>query len=194
MAKVPLFFLAASFVFFGCSKKPGDSGGGFVPLPDLGIGIQVPEGMETVPEKLKELQEAAASFPPILPFVDFPAYYFANTATRTTLLISRMDFADPDTARLDPAAVMEQYRKNLEAYYQADAITANEMVRGDFRLMIMNFLYEPGEEPLYLVKVLYHRYPQRYFLLDLYITGDTPPTREEAQQLENMFLSVQTML
>jgi hypothetical protein len=193
MAKAFAFFLAAFFVFSGCSKKTGDSGGGFVPLPDLGISLQVPRGMETVPEKLQELQEAAAGFPPVPPFADFPVYYAANTVTRTALLVSRMDFADPGAGQLDPAAVMEQYRKNLEAYYQTDAITANETVQGDFRLMIMRFLYEPGEEPLYLTKVLYHRYPQRYFMIDLFITGDSPLNQEETQQLDQMFLSIQTI-
>lgn len=193
MTKIFTFFLAAFFVFSGCSKKTADSGGGLVPLPGLGISIQVPEGMETIPEKLQELQEAAAGFTPILPFADFPAYYFANPATRTTLLLSRMDFVDPNAAQLDPAAIMEQYRQNLEAYYQTDSIAANEVVQGYFRLMVMNFLYEPGEKPLYLTKVLYHRYPQRYFMLDLFIPGAAPPDQETARQLEEMFLSIQTL-
>jgi hypothetical protein len=191
MAKVFALFLAALFVFSGCSKKTGDSGG--VPLPELGISIQLPEGMEeAAPEQLKELQEAAAGFPPILPFADFPARYFVNAPARTTLLVSRLDFAEPGAEGLDPVTVMDQYRENLEVYYGTDIIAANEVVRGDFRLMVMNFLYTPGEEPVYLTKVLYYRYPRNYFMMELFINGKAPD-QEDAKKLEDMFLSVKAI-
>jgi hypothetical protein len=190
MLKSLAFFFAVFFVFFGCSKKTGDSGAVAVPLPGLGISIYVPEGMEAAaPAQMQELQAAMADIPPILPFADIPCYQFSNPTSGTALLVSQLSLVDPAAEKLDPVTLMEEYRKHLEKYYQTDAIAANEMVRGDFRLMIMNFLYEPGN--MYITKVLYHRYPQQYFMVDLFIPGDTTPKQEEAQQLENLFLSVQ---
>jgi hypothetical protein len=116
----------------------------------------------------------AAGFPPILPLTDLPCHQFVNPAAGTTLLVSRLNPVDQDAARLDPAALMKEYRKNLAAYYKIDSIAANEFILGDFRRMVMNFLYEPGEQAVYITKVLYHRYSQQYFMIDLYINRETP--------------------
>jgi hypothetical protein len=193
MTQFPVCVLIITFVFLGCSKKTGDTEGNTILLPDLGISIQIPEGLETVPpEQIQKLQKDAVGYPPILPFADVPCYQFVNPSTRIAAVISRLNFVDPDTAQRDPVDIMEEYRKNLEIYYKTDTIAANEFILGDYRIMSMNFLYEPGEEFIYLTKVLYHRYPQYFFMIDLYINkeGVNP---EDAKKFEDMFLSIQTV-
>jgi hypothetical protein len=193
MAKVLAVFLAAFFVFSGCSKKPAEPDGGAVQLPDLGISIDLPEGLEpAAPEQLQELQATTAGLPPILPFADLPRYQFNNPAAGMALLASQLTIVDPEAEKLDPVTLMEEYRKNLAAYYKTGPIAANELIRGDFRIMSMNFLYEPGDKTVYVTKVLYHRYPQHYFMIDLFIHGEGARP-EDIKKFDDALLSIQAL-
>jgi hypothetical protein len=147
--------------------------------------------MEAVsPAEIQAIQEQAADYPAIPPFRDLPLYQFVDPAAQSILLVSELSFEDEaDTVR-GPVGLMDDYRKSLEAYYGVDSIEAADMISGKFRLLIMRFLYEPGGEQLYLVKVLYYYYPQLYFMLDLYFNAEKTSV-EAAEAFEAMFYSVQ---
>jgi hypothetical protein len=177
-------------VLVSCSPKPSPEIG--MGLPELEIRIEIPAGMEAVPEDtLKQLQAASARYQPILPFRDFPCYEFHNPVSGSTLTISQLSFIDPEMAERDPISIMEEYHKSLESYYQVDNITANELVIGDYKLAVMNFVYIPGGETVYLTKVLYYKYPQRYILLDLYYDIEKI-SKEEVKSFEAMLQSVKS--
>jgi hypothetical protein len=153
----------------------------------------IPQGMEAVsPEQLKHLQDSSAEFPPILPFADFPCYQFFDPQSEAVMVLSKIEFVDPDAARGNPVEIMDEYKKNLERSYGLESITANELVQGDFRLLSMSMLYEPGDKPLYLAKVLYHRFPQQYFMIELFLNAETTKV-DEAKKYEEMFQSVQAL-
>ncbi|MDR2019381.1 MAG: hypothetical protein LBQ14_01290 [Treponema sp.] len=183
----------AILAFTGCSKKPVEPVLPSTQLPDLDITLQVSPEMEAVsPEVLKQMQAASADYDPISPFVDFPCYMFHNPATGTSLTISKLTFIDPETARLDPVSVIEEYQKNIKSYYGVDSLAVRELIKNDYKLVIMNFLFIPGGETIYLTKVLYYRYPQSYFMLDIYYDSEkTNP--EELKNIETMLLSVQAL-
>jgi hypothetical protein len=155
--------------------------------------MRIPPDMKPAdPEQLKQLQDSTAEFPPILPFADFPCYQFFDPGSGAVMVLSRMDFVDPGAAGDNPVETMDEYRKNLERYYGVDSITANELVQGDFRILSMNLLYEPGDKSLYLTKALYHRFPQRYFLIEFFLdTAAADP--ETVTKYGEMFLSVQAL-
>jgi hypothetical protein len=57
----------------------------------------------------------------------------------------------------------------------------------------MNFLYEPpGQEVSSITKALYYRYPQDYFMLELFING-TGANPQTVKSLERIFLPVQAI-
>jgi hypothetical protein len=186
-----LLFLVPWVILVSCSKKAVPEKG--TNLPDLEISLEIPPGMEAAPEDaLKQLQAASAEYPPILPFRDFPCYEFHNPVSGSTLSVSRLTFADPETAERDPISIMEEYRKSLESYYGVDNIAVNEFIGGDHKLTVMNFVYVPGGETIYLTKVLYYKYPQRYILLDIYYDIEKI-SQEEAEAFEAMLQSIKTL-
>ncbi|MDR1375043.1 MAG: hypothetical protein LBJ24_08740 [Treponema sp.] len=181
-----LFMLPA---LAGCTKKAAENN---TPLPELGISIQLPPGMEAVSaEDLRQTQAASAEFPVVEPFTDFPVGEFHDPATNAVLVISKLHFTGSADAALDPVSVMESYRTNMAAYYGVDAIAASELIQGDFKLTIMPMVFEQ-EAVLSLTKVLYYTYPQRYFVFDLYFDGNTI-NPEKAQEFEKLFLSVKSL-
>jgi hypothetical protein len=185
--------ILAMLAFTGCSKKTEEPALPLTQLPDLEITLQVFPEMEAVsPETLQQVQAASVEYPPISPFVDFPCYMFHNPATSTSLTISKLTFIDPETARLDPVSVIEEYQKNIASYYEVDSLAVRELIKNDYKLVIMNFLFIPGGETIYLTKVLYYRYPQSYFVLDVYYDSEKTNT-EELKNIETMLLSVQTL-
>jgi hypothetical protein len=150
----------------------------------------LPGGMEAVgPEDLQALQTRAAEYPPIPPFRDYPSYQFIDPALQTALTVSELNFENQADASRDPVDLMEEYRKNLEIYYQVDSIAARELIQGKFRILIMNFLYEVEGEDFYLIKVLYYHFPRLYFMLDLFLY-DEKISQELVRSYEEMLQSV----
>ncbi|MDR1277122.1 MAG: hypothetical protein LBK02_00055 [Treponema sp.] len=176
-----------------CTRPDPEPRKNFTPFPDLEIGMKIPSGMEAAsPAQLRELRDLAAEFPPILPFADFPCYQFLDPGSGATMIISRMNQVNPDRDQDDPAKLMYEYRENLARYYRVDSVTAHEAVQGEFRFLAMNLLYEPGDKSLYIIKVLYHRYPRQYFMIELFL--DTETVNPEMLKIyEEMFQSIQPM-
>ncbi|MDR2185527.1 MAG: hypothetical protein LBO80_07685 [Treponema sp.] len=179
-------------VLAGCVKKAAENN---TPLPELGISVQLPPGMEAVSaEDLQQAQDASAEFPPVEPFADFPVREFHDPSINAVLIISKLSFTGPESAGLDAVSVMENYRANLAAYYGVDLIAANELIQGDFKLTIMPMVFEPEGAALSLTKVLYYAYPQRYFVFDLYFnSGTNTISPEKAGEFEKLFLSVKNL-
>jgi hypothetical protein len=189
-AKKTVPALILFFALVSCAPKKEEAVKNNTSLPDLGISIMLPEGMEAIgPEDLQTLQARAAEYPPIPPFRDYPCYQFVDSALQTALTVSELDFENQADASGDPVDLMEEYRKNLEIYYQVDSIAARELIQGKFRMLIMNFLYEVEGEDLYLIKVLYYHFPRLYFMFDLYLDAEKT-SRELIQDYEKMFQSV----
>jgi hypothetical protein len=183
----------AVFSFAGCSKKTVEPVLLPTQLPDVEISLEIPPEMETVsPEILQQMQAASDGYSPISPFRDFPCYMFHNPATDTSLTISKLTFIDPETAQLDPVSIMEEYQKNMVSYYAVDSIPTRELIKNNYKMVIMNFLFVPGGETIYLTKVLYYRYPQSYFVLDICYDSEKTDT-EELKSIETMLLSVQAL-
>jgi hypothetical protein len=185
---VPALVLLLALV--SCAPKKEEGVKNNTPLPDLGTSVMLPEGMEAVgPEDLQAIQARAAEYPPIPPFRDYPCYQFIDPASQAALTVSELNFENQADASRDPVDLMEEYRKNLEIYYQVDSIAARELIQGKFRMLIMNFLYEVEGENFYLIKVLYYRFPQLYFMFDLFLY-DEKISQELVQDYEKMFQSV----
>jgi hypothetical protein len=183
-----ILFFAFVLVFSACTPKPAQN---ITRLPEAGFSIELPENMEAANAgQLRQTQDVPYS--PILPFTDFPYYVFTNPASGAVLVISKLEFANPETARDDPVAVMDEYIKNLEDYYQVDSITANRFYKDDYTLVIMRFLYEPAGETNLLIKTLYYRYPGQYALLDFYLDSQKI-SPEDAQKFEEMFNSIKPL-
>jgi hypothetical protein len=188
------FSLIKALVFLlalvSCVPKKEEAVKNNTPLPDLGISIMLPGGMEAIgAEDLEAVQARAAEYPLIPPFRDYPCYQFTDPASKASLIVSELNFENQADASRDPVDLMEEYRKNLEIYYQVDFIAARELIQGKFRMLIMNFLYEAGDDRFYLVKVLYYRFPQLYFMFDLFL-GDEKAGEELVRGYERIFQSV----
>jgi hypothetical protein len=185
---VPALVLLLALV--SCASKKEETVKNNTPLPDLGISVMLPEGMEAIaPEDLQTIQARAAEYPPILPFRDYPCYQFVDPASKVALVVSELNFENHADASRDPVDLMEEYRKNLEVYYQVDSIAARELIQGKFRILVMNFLYETEGNRFYLIKVLYYHFPQFYFMFDLFLNGENI-SQELAQDYEKIFQSV----
>jgi hypothetical protein len=193
MTKFYAVFLISILVFSACAKKQSEPAKNNTQLPDLEISINIPEGMEPVsPELLKEQQDASVDFPPIPPFTDFPCYQFVNSAASAVITFSDLTFTNSATSLLDPVTIMEDYRESLRLYYGVDSIAADEIISGGYKIMIMNFQYEPAGESVFLTKALYYRYPQHYFLIDFYFDAEKI-SPETLQDFDKMFQSITTI-
>jgi hypothetical protein len=185
---VPAFVLLLALV--SCVPKKEEVVKNNTLLPDLGISVMLPEGMEAIaPEDLQAVQTHAAEYPPVLPFRDYPCYQFIDPSTKATLIVSELSFENQADSSRDAVDLMEEYRKNLEIYYQVDSIAARELIQGKFRILVMNFLYEVEGDQFYLIKVLYYHFPQFYFMFDLFL-GDEKISQELVQNYEKIFQSV----
>jgi hypothetical protein len=174
-----------------CVKKPKPVENN-TPLPELGIRIQLPPGMEAAAvEDLRQAQAAAAEFPPVEPFADIPIAEFHDPAVNAALIISELHFTNPESAALDTVSVIETYRANLAGYYGVETVAAHDLIQGNFKLTIMPMVFEPEGGVLSLTKVLYYAYPQRYFVFDLYFNNTISP--EKAGEFEKIFLSVKNL-
>jgi hypothetical protein len=185
---VPALVLLLALV--SCAPKKEEAAKNNTPLPDLGISIMLPEGMEAIgAEDLRSARARAAEYPPIPPFRDYPCYQFIDPASKASLVVSELDFENQADASRNPVELMEEYRKNLEIYYEVDSIAARELVQGKFRILIMNFLYEVEGEDFYLIKVLYYHFPRLYFMFDLFLY-DEKISEELVRNYEKMLQSV----
>jgi hypothetical protein len=190
MTKLYPVFLIPILVFSACVKMVPEPPKNNIQLPDLGISITIPEGMEPVlPELLKEQQDASADYPPIPPFTDFPCYAFFNSAAVITF--SNLTFTDLATAQLSPVTIMDDYRESLRIYHGVDTIAADELFIGDYKLVVMHFQYEPAGETVYLTKALCYRYPQHYFLIEI-IFDSEKVSPETLQGFETLIRSIKT--
>jgi hypothetical protein len=193
MTRLYTVFFISILVFSACSKRQSEPAKNNTQLPDLEISIDIPEGMEPVsPEQLKEQQDASADYPPIPPFTDFPCYQYVNAAASAGITFSKLTFTNFATAQLSPVAIMDDYRESLRLYYGVDTIAADELFIGDYKIVVMRFQYEPAGETVYLIKALYYRYPQHYFLIDL-IFDSEKVSSETLQEFEEMLQSIKTI-
>lgn len=180
------------FAFVSCAQKKEEAVKNNTPLPDLGISIMLPQGMEAIdPETLQALQARSAEYPPIPPFRDYPCYQFIDPASQAVLIVSELEFENPADASRDPVDLMEEYRKSLEVYHEVDSVAARELILGKFRISVMNFLYELEGGQFYLIKALYYRFPGVYFMIDLFLNAEKTG-REAAGNYEKMLQSVET--
>jgi hypothetical protein len=180
-------------VFSSCAKKP-EAEPGRVEIPELGISIVIPDTLQSITaEQLAQLQEAAAGFPPIPPFSDYPVREFVNPAVSAVLAISQLNFTGPQTEDQGPADIRDAYLENLKVYYQIDSIASQDLVKDDFQLTVMNMIYAPeGQKEIGMTKVLYYYYPQHYFLIDLF-TDPEKVTAEDAESYQSMLMSVKKL-
>ena len=189
-----VLLVSAFIILTGCAEKPSPVPAvSLLELSDLSIAIRLPPGLESISaEDMAQIQKAAADFSPIPPFTDYPCYEFVNPHTGSALVISKLNFIKVETSEQGPVSVVDEYINSLEIYYQADSIAVNETIKDDYKLSIMNFLYEPQGETAYLTKVVYYRFPHHYILFDFYYDSQKI-TAEEIQGFEEMLLSLQSL-
>jgi hypothetical protein len=158
-------------LFSACTKAPSLTE---IPLPEVGIRINVPPGFTALKqETIEKLAETADSG--IAPFTVRPHYGFKNVEKNSFFVVSS---AVPDSGErsAEPLENLYRYRKNFEETLGINAISDVES-QENLTFLIMNVLIAQEEGDMLLTRGLYYLYPSefagsgagRYVMIDLYL-------------------------
>jgi hypothetical protein len=77
----------------------------------------------------------------------------------------------------------------LEDYFGAGEISSEEIEGKEISVLLMAMIFDEGGEEYALIKGLCYKYPEHFFVIDLY-AQQADVTLEDAQSYRNMFLSL----
>jgi hypothetical protein len=191
--RIKLFFCLLCIVMAGAcsSKDKGESAEAPFKAASLGITLNIPKGFEPLsPEQLEEAGTAGLTLAPVEPFTVRPLYGFRDSSGKGLLIVSELQFMEPDKADTYPMDNLYRYQKNLEAFFNAgEEISSEEQNSGDISLILLGMVFDEGGNDISLFKGLCYKYPEQFFMIDLYaINAHTTP--EDALAYQNMFYSM----
>jgi hypothetical protein len=170
-----------------CAPQKTEAGLDRVSLPPFGVSLQMPRGFKPVPpERLRDMETPAALAAE--PFTAVPHRGYADSAGRGIVIISELRFTEGLTPEKYPLDNLYLYQKNLEALLGAGEITSEE-IGGDISTVLMGMTFTEGESEISLFKGLCYKYPDVFFMIDLYAVN-AKITREDALEFQNMFNSI----
>jgi hypothetical protein len=186
-------FLCLLCVIIGVScssKSSGDSAEAPFKVTSLGITLKIPKGFEPLsPEQMQDIDTIGATVTPVEPFTVFPLHGFLNSSGKGVLVVSELQFIEPDKADTYPMDNLYKYQKNLETFFNAGEISNEEQSGDNISLILMGMMFNEEGQDISLFKGLCYKYPERFFMIDLYVIN-AHTTPEDASAYQNMFYSI----
>jgi hypothetical protein len=170
-----------------CSPKKTAADSGRVKLPQFGVSLQMPQGFKPVPqERLRNMETPAALAAE--PFTAIAHSCYADSSGRGIIIISELRFNEGFTPEKYPLDNLYLYQKNLEALLGAGEITYEE-TGGDITTVLMGMTFTEGENEVSLFKGLCYKYPDVFFMIDLYVMN-AKITKEDALVFQHLFNAI----
>jgi hypothetical protein len=187
----PLLFGALACALLACpAKSVPEAAETPVKLPIFGVTMKIPESFKPVPQEGQGFETPEASNLQVDPFTVVPQYVYSDSSGKGILVVSELTFTSPDGAAGGyPMSNLYTYQENLEAFFGVEEITSEEFGGREITTILMGMAFNDEGEEISLFKGLCFKYPDRYFMIDLYIIT-SKITVEDAQAYQNMFYSL----
>lgn len=176
--------LVMCLILFPCCRKKAETVSGGVQLPRLGITFKIPPNFMPLPAD--QLGEIGAMSADVDPFAATPRYAYADSSGKGILVISELEINEGIESEKYPLDTIYMYKKNLESYYDVPEIASEEINSNDITTVILAMMFD---EELSLFKGLCYKYPDRFFMLDLYVVN-SQVTKDDAFGFQNIFNSL----
>jgi len=185
-----LYFLCVCLALFsGCFLRKNTSDSGSTKLSELGIALKIPESFQPLPQiQLKDIETLGATTLDVQPFTVTPKYVYADQ-DKGVLVISQLQFSEDAVPRRYPMDNIFIYKKNLEAYFGAGEITSEEIDDQHITTVLLGMMFQEGEDDISLFKGLCYYYPDKFFMIDLYVVN-SKVTTDDASGFQNIFYSL----
>ena len=178
-------------LFSGCFSKKIDTNPSSMQLSRLGVTLQIPENFQPLPQdRFKDVEVPRTTIIEAEPFTVIPLYAYAEISGKGIMIISELKFNEGFTPEKYPMNNIFLYKKNLEKYFKVEEITSEEIYGKDITTVLLAIMFEEEEEEDFsLFKGLCYYYPERFFMIDLYLLN-SKITPDDAFRLQNIFSSL----
>jgi hypothetical protein len=189
-----IYLLVFCVFCLGACRGRGDKGQedqSKVRISQLGVSLDIPKEFKILSgeEELKVFESYNATIPEAEPFKVSPILGFRDLEGKAVMVISMLEFIDKGEAAINPMSNIYAYQKNLETYFGGGEISYEEISSKEISLLIMAMLFEENGQEIALLKGLCYKYPEYFFMLDLY-AQKTLVTEDDAAKYRDMFLSL----
>jgi hypothetical protein len=195
--------LLFTLLVWGCAPKQQKPQENVVPMPEVGMTIDIPPGFERGDtETLETLRANLTKAEPVPPFSELPVYIFLNEDVQASLYIYDLSVIDsPIIEGLSGLDMLYLYKKNLDDHFGTD-IPNKEIITKDYHLLLLNMSY-PSDmgnvifvEGLYSIDALVDETGSPQFcMIDLQFPQNsiTPENQKEIEAYENLFSSLKLL-
>jgi hypothetical protein len=182
--------VCACVTFFSACSSKKDTADPSVKLPKLGISLKLPKSFQPLPqEQLGDMERLGATILAVEPFTVIPHYAYMESSGKGILIISELKFEEDAVSSKFPMDNIYLYKKNLEMYFASGRISSEEMGSNEVSTVLMAMMFQEGKDDIALFKGLCYVYPDRFFMLDLYVIKDKAVT-DDAVDYINIFSSL----
>ena len=191
MHRIYFFLLCVCIVFFsGCFSKKNTADSSIKKLPTLGVTVKIPENFQALPqEQLSDIKIPKTTKIDVEPFIVDPLYVYTDSSGKGLIIISELKFMEGLTPERFPMNNVYTYRKNMENYFASGEISGGEIGNDDITTVLLTMVLEEDGSDFYLLKGLSYIYPNRFFMIDLYVM-DKMITEADVSSYINMFDSL----
>jgi hypothetical protein len=186
-----LCVLCVCLAFFSaCFLKKNTPDSGSTKLSGLGVAVKIPESFRPLPQsQLKDVQALGATTLDVEPFTVVPMYAYADQDGKGVIVISHLQFSEGAVPRRYPMDNIFIYQKNLEAYFGAGEISNEEINGQHITTILLAMIFQEGDDGISLFKGLCYYYPEKFFMIDLYVVNSNV-TFDDAAGFQNIFYSL----
>ena len=174
----------------GCFLKKDKADSGLEKLPKLGVAMKIPENFSAVPrEILDNIETLGAMTLTVQPFNVNPLYAYMNNSGNGMIVISELKFMEDASVERFAMNNIYAYKKNLEERFASGEISSEEMGNDDISTILLAMVFQEDSDDIFLFKGLSYIYPNRYFMIDLYVVN-RDIAESDALEYMNMFNSL----
>jgi hypothetical protein len=182
--------LVCLLLLSGCFLKKKEAGTGVVKLSGLSVTMKLPENFQPLPkDKLGDMAELGTTVIEAEPFTVTPLYAYFESSGKGILVVSELKFSEGSEPEKYPLDSVYIYKKNLEAHFGVEEISHEEINGKDITTVLLAMEFEDENGGISLFKGLSYKYPNQFFMIDLYVTN-SKVTSKDAFGFQNVFNSL----
>jgi len=177
-------------LFSGCFLKKKAADTGVEKISGLGVAFKLPENFKPLPkDKLGDLKDLGYTVLDVEPFTVAPLCAYAESSGKGILAVSELKFNEGHEPEKYPLDSVYIYKKNLEARLNVEEISHEEINGDNITTVLLAMSFEDEAGDISLFKGLSYKYPDRYFMIDLYVINSKVDSKD-AFGLQNVFNSL----
>jgi len=161
-----------------------------VKFDKFGVAMKLPENFQPLPkDKLGETNAMVFTVIDAEPFSVTPLYAFFESSGKGILVVSELKFNEGTGPEKYPLDSLYIYKKNIAAHFNVEEISHEEINGKDITTVLLAMLFEEEGGDISLFKGLSYKYPDRFFMIDLYVTN-SKVTPKDAFGFQNVYNSL----